>query len=82
MSDWVSLGVLASWVPRDAVGEAVEATGKTARRKGGKCPPQVVTYFVMGVALWAEEDHEEVWAQITEAPPVPGPRCRGGSDRT
>jgi hypothetical protein len=66
LSDWISLGVLASWVPRDAVDEAVEAAGKTAKRKGGKLPPHVMVYFVMGLALWAEEDYEEVWAQITE----------------
>jgi hypothetical protein len=66
LSDWISLGVLASWVPRDAVEDAVEATGKTARRKGGKLPPQVVVYFVMGLALWAEDDYEEVWALLTE----------------
>jgi hypothetical protein len=66
LSDWISLGVLASWVPRDAVDEAVAATGKTARRKGGKLPPHVMVYFVMGLALWAEEDYEEVWAQITK----------------
>ena len=66
LSDWISLGVLASWVPRDVVEDAVEATGKSARRKGGKCPPHVMLYFVMGLALWAEEDYEEVWAQITE----------------
>ncbi|MGH3168000.1 MAG: transposase domain-containing protein [Trebonia sp.] len=66
LSDWISLGVLASRVSRDAVEEAVEATGKTAKRKGGKCPPQVMVYFVMGLALWAEEDYEEVLAQITK----------------
>jgi hypothetical protein len=66
LSDWISLGVLVSRVTRDAVEEAVEATGKTAKRKGGKCPPQVMVYFVMGLALWAEEDYEEVWAQITK----------------
>ena len=66
LSDWISLGVLASWVPRDVVEEAVDATGKSARRKGGKCPPHVMLYFVMGLALWAEEDYEEVWAQITK----------------
>ncbi len=47
LSDWISLGVLASWVPRDAVEGAVEAAGKTAKRKGGKLPPQVMAYFVM-----------------------------------
>ena len=66
MSDWISLGVLASWVPRDAVEDAVEVTGKAAKRKGGKLPPQVMVYFVMALALWADEDYEEVWARLTE----------------
>lgn len=26
-----------------------------------------MVYFVMGLALWAEEDYEEVWAKITES---------------
>jgi hypothetical protein len=66
LSDWISLGVLASWVSRDAVDEAVEVTGKRAKRRGGKLPPQVMVYFVMGLALFAEEDYEEVWTRITE----------------
>ncbi len=66
LSDWISLGVLASWVPRDEVEDAVEAAGKTARRKGGKLPPQVVVYFVMALALFADEDYEEVWTRLTE----------------
>jgi hypothetical protein len=65
LSDWISLGVLASWVSRDAVEEAVEDTGKSARRKGGKLPPQVMVYFVMALALFADEDYEEVWARLT-----------------
>jgi Insertion element 4 transposase N-terminal len=66
LSDWISLGVLASWVPRDAVDEAVEATGKGAKRKGGKLPPHVMVYFAMALALFAEEDYEEVWARLSE----------------
>jgi len=50
LSDRISLGVSASWVPRDAV----EVTGKTAKRKSGKLPPQVMVYFVMALALFAE----------------------------
>ena len=38
LTDWISLGVLASWVPRDAVDEAIEETGKGAKRAGGKLP--------------------------------------------
>ena len=52
LSDWVSLGALASWVPRDELEDAVEVAGKTSRRRGGKLPPQVMVYFVMGLALW------------------------------
>ena len=66
MSDWISLGVLASWVPRDAVDEAVEATGKGAKRKGGKLPPHVMVYFAMALALFAEEDYEETWVRLSE----------------
>jgi Insertion element 4 transposase N-terminal len=66
LSDWISLGVLASWVPRDAVEEAVEDTGKSAKRKGGKLPPQVMVYFVMALALFSDEDYEEVWTRLTE----------------
>jgi Insertion element 4 transposase N-terminal len=66
LSGWISLGVLASWVSRDAVEDAVGVTGKTARRRGGKLPPQVMVYFVMALALFSDEDYEEVWARLTE----------------
>jgi hypothetical protein len=66
LSDWISLGVLASWVPRDAVDDAVEVTGKAAKRKGGKLPPHVMVYFAMALALFADEDYEEVWARLSE----------------
>ena len=66
LADWVSLGVLASYVPRDVVDDAVEEAGKAARRAGGKLPPHVMVYFVMALALFAEEDYEEVATQLTE----------------
>jgi hypothetical protein len=66
LTDWISLGVLASSVPRDAVDEAVMAAGKGARRSGGKLPPHVMVYFAMALALFAEEDYEEVAARLTE----------------
>jgi hypothetical protein len=66
LSDWISLGVLASWVPCDEVEDAVEAAGRTAKRKGGKLPPQVMVYFVMALALFADEDYEEVWTRLAE----------------
>jgi hypothetical protein len=66
LSDWICLGVLASWVPRDAVDGAVEATGKGAKRKGGKLPPHVMVYFAVALALFAEEDYEETWVRLAE----------------
>src|SRR3984957_21165408 len=63
LTDWVSLGVLACWVPADAVDDAVEVTGK-AQRRGGKLPPRVVAYLVMALALFADEDYEEVAARL------------------
>ena len=32
LTDQISIGVLASWVPRDAVDDAVAVTGRQARR--------------------------------------------------
>src|ERR1700685_970979 len=59
-------GVLASFVPRDAVEDAVAVTGRGARRAGGKLPPHVVVYLVMALALFSGEDYEEVAARLTE----------------
>jgi hypothetical protein len=64
LTDLISLGVLASWVSRDAVDEAVEETGRAARRSDGTIPPHVVVYFVMALALFADEDYEEVAARL------------------
>src|SRR5215831_11582602 len=66
LTDWVSLGVLAAFVPRDAVDDAVEAAGKQAKRSDGKLPPHVMIYFVMALALLADDDYEEVAARLTE----------------
>ena len=66
LTDWISLGVLASSVPRDVVDEAVEAAGKGAKRAGGKLPPHVMVYFVMALALFADDDYEEVAARLAE----------------
>jgi hypothetical protein len=64
LTDWISLGVLASSVPRDVVDDAVAAAGKGAKRAGGKLPPHVMVYFVMALALFADEDYEEVAARL------------------
>ena len=66
LTDWISLGVLASSVPRDVVDDAIEVAGKGARRAGGKLPPHVMVYLVMALALFADDDYEEVAARLTE----------------
>ena len=81
LTDFVSLGVLASRVPRDAVDDAVAATGKEARRRGGKLPPHVVVYLVMALALFADEDYEEVAERLTGALRSVGVRGTSGGSR-
>ncbi|MFI0463617.1 transposase domain-containing protein, partial [Saccharopolyspora sp. 5N102] len=54
LTDLVSLGVLASSVPRDVVDEVIAATGRQAKRSDGKLPPHVMVYFVMAMALFAD----------------------------
>jgi Insertion element 4 transposase N-terminal len=66
LTDWISLGVLASSVPRDAVDAAVAAAGKGAKRSDGKLPAHVMVYFAMAMALFADEDYEEVATRLTE----------------
>jgi hypothetical protein len=52
LTDWVSLRVLAAFVPRDAVDDAIAAAGKQARRSDGKLPPHVMVYFAVALALF------------------------------
>jgi hypothetical protein len=66
LPDWISLGVLAGSVPREVVDEAVAVTGKQARRSDGKLPPHVMVYFAMALALFADDDYEEVAVRLSE----------------
>src|ERR1035437_5528185 len=66
LTDWVSLGGLAAVVARGAGDDAVAAAGKQAGRSDGKLPPHVMVYLVMALALFAEDDYEEVAARVTE----------------
>jgi hypothetical protein len=66
LPDWISLGVLAASVPRDVIDEAVAECGRASRRSGGKLPPHVMVYFAMALALYADDDYEEVIVRLTE----------------
>ena len=65
--DQVTLGVLVTAVPRDAVDAAVAACGVGDRRAGGKLPAHVVAYLTMGLCLFREEDYGEVATKVTGA---------------
>src|SRR6185312_12167687 len=65
--DQVSLGVLVSAVPRDAVDDAVAACGVGDERAGGKLPAHVTTYLTMALCLFADEDYTEVATKVTGA---------------
>jgi hypothetical protein len=64
LADQIGLGVLTASVPRDAVDDAVAAAGKQARRRDGKLPPHVMVYFAMAMALFADDDYEEVATRL------------------
>jgi hypothetical protein len=66
LSDWVSVGLLTSSVPRDVVDEVVAATGRQAKRRDGTLPPRMMVYYAMALALFADEDYEEVAVRLSE----------------
>lgn len=63
--DMVSLGVLVNAVPRDVIDSAVAECGVVAKRKGGKLPPHVTAYLMMGLCLFTDDDYEEVATKVT-----------------
>jgi hypothetical protein len=66
-TDQVSLGVLVTAVPRDAVDTAVARCGVGDKRSGGKLPAHVVAYLSMALCLYADDDYEEVATKVTGA---------------
>jgi len=66
-ADQISLGVLASSVPRDVIDDVVAACGRQAKRSDGKLPPHVMVYFAMALALFADDDYEGVAARLAGA---------------
>ncbi len=63
--DQVTLGVLVSQVPRDAVDDAVMACGVRERRSDGKLPAHVTAYLTLGLCLFPDDDYSEVAAKVT-----------------
>jgi hypothetical protein len=63
--DQVTLGVLISEVPRDAVDDAVAACGVREQRSDGKLPAHVTAYLTLGLCLFPEDDYTEVATKVT-----------------
>src|SRR5664279_1963191 len=63
--DQVTLGMLIDAVPRDAVDDAVAACGVRERRSDGKLPAHVITYLTLALALFPDDDYEEVATRVT-----------------
>jgi len=63
--DQVSIGVLVSAVPREAVDEAIAVCGVRERRSDGKLPAHVVAYLTLALCLFPDDDYEEVAAKVT-----------------
>jgi hypothetical protein len=61
----VTLGVLISQVPRDAVDDAVTVCGVREKRSDGKLPAHVTAYLTLGLALFSDEDYTEVATKVT-----------------
>ena len=63
--DQVSLGVLVTAVPRDAVDAAVASHGVGVKRSDGKLPAHVSAYLTMALCLFADDDYTEVARKVT-----------------
>jgi hypothetical protein len=63
--DQVTLGVLISQVPRDAVDDAVTACGVGEKRSDGKLPAHVTMYLTLALALFGDDDYTEVATKVT-----------------
>jgi Insertion element 4 transposase N-terminal len=63
--DQVTLGVLVSQVPRDAVDDAIAVCGVREQRSDGKLPAHVTAYLTLGLCLFPDDDYEEVASKVT-----------------
>jgi len=64
-TDQVTLGVLISQVSREEVDAAVEVCQVREKRSDGKLPAHVTTYLTLALALFPDDDYEEVATKVT-----------------
>lgn len=63
--DQVTFGVLISQVSREEVDAAIEVCGVREKRSDGKLPAHVSTYLTLALALFPDDDYEEVATRVT-----------------
>lgn len=63
--DQVTLGVLISQVSREEVDAAIAVCGVRERRSDGKLPAHVTAYLTLALALFPDDDYEEVATKVT-----------------
>jgi hypothetical protein len=76
ITDYVSLGVIASCFPRATVDEVLRETGKTSQRQR-ELPAHVVVYYVLALALYMQSSYREVLRCLLEGVQwLQGPEAR------
>ena len=83
ITDYISLGVLNQRIPREAVDEAVVASGRQSLRHRD-LPAHVVVYYVIALALYMQSSYREVLRCLLEGlhwlgDPSARPRVAGKS---
>jgi len=63
--DQVTLGVLISQVSREEVDAAIEVCEVREKRSDGKLPAHVTSYLTLALALFPDDDYEEVATRVT-----------------
>ena len=65
ITDYISLGVLSSAIPRDRIDAVLTATGKKSLRQRD-LPAHVVVYYVVALALFMQSSYREVLRCVLE----------------
>ena len=66
VTDFISIGVIATRIPREAVDRAIANTGRQSKRIR-QLPAHVMVYYVIALALYMEVAYGEVLRCLVEA---------------
>lgn len=65
ITDYISLGVVGKWIPRERVESVLAETGRGSRRQR-ELPAHVVVYYVIALALFMQVSYREVLRCLLE----------------